>query len=791
MHLLSCKTIKSNWCPTFWIKLGSVVLIKLNMVSVSSTLSNELLSRQTKLALAQLSDADAARVQEAIDYATIQAQGETLDTQESALQHMMAVADLLAELRTDANTRIAGLLGPLVFFDKHLESRLELKFGEEVARMIGSLRKLFKLRSMVGPSATQNTIESLRWADQIETLRKMLLAMSTDIRVVMIRLCSRLQTLRHFTHHADIKAEKGDVWGYAISHARETLDLYAPLANRLGLWQLKWELEDLSFRIIEPQTYKSVAKMLDEKRTEREAFISDSMATIKSSLAKVGISCEISGRPKHIYSIWNKMRGKGVTFDKLYDVRACRVIVSTVEDCYTALGIIHNMWTPIPEEFDDYISKPKPNGYQSLHTVVRAESGKTLEIQVRTMDMHEFAEYGIAAHWRYKESGSDGYTGESRAEGKFEERIALLRQLLAWQKDVTDTMGEASDWAQHMRTHAINDQIYVFTPQAKVIELPAGSTPLDFAYHVHTELGHRCRGAKVNGAMVPLNKPLENGQTVDIVSARGDQANGPSRDWLDPGQKYLVSHRARQKVKQWFAHLERAEVLERGKTIADKELQRIGKTSQNQEQLAQKMGFEKAEDLYAALAREEVRPRAIETALAPPAPAKVGLTDEEHIQILQKRKGQDTSDKESGVLVVGVNALMTNLARCCRPAPPDPIIGFVTRGKGISIHRLGCSNLAEVMRAHPERLIDTSWGESSGMHYPVDIAVTANDRQGLLRDITEVFSKEKINVTGVQTESQRGVARMQFTVEVSSGEQLRASLSRILEIDAVFEARRR
>lgn len=762
------------------------------MVSVSSTLGSEHKGEHSATAVHQLNAQDAKRVQDALEYAQSHVGDQVLDTQELAIKHMLGVVDLLAELRTDADTRIAGLLSPLVFFDKHLEARTEEKFGEEVSRMLASLRKLFKMRSMVGPMATPNTIQALRWADQIETLRKMLLAMSADIRVIMIRLCSRLQTLRHFTSLPEIKAESGKLWHYALSHAQETLDLYAPLANRLGLWQLKWELEDLSFRVLQPQTYKNVAKMLDEKRIEREQFIDSAITTIRSTLAQAGIACEISGRPKHIYSIWNKMRGKGVSFDKLYDVRACRVIVKSVAQCYTALGIVHNLWQPIADEFDDYISKPKPNGYQSLHTVVQDAAGKTLEVQIRTEAMHQFAEYGVAAHWRYKEAGKDGYEGASRAEGQFEERIALLRQLLAWQKEVTDTMGEANDWAQKLKTNELDDRVYVFTPQARVVELPAGSTPLDFAYHVHTELGHRCRGAKLNGQMMPLNSVLENGQTVEIISARGDAATGPSRDWLNTHQKYLVSHRARQKVKQWFAHQERHETLERGRAILEKELQRIGHTAQNHEALAQKLGFEKAEDLCVALSREEIRPRAIENCLKPAPTSEGPLTDEEQLHLLQRYKPRETQGGEAGVLVVGVSALMTTLARCCRPAPPDPIIGFVTRGKGVSIHRLGCSNLAEVMRTQPERLIETSWGESgAGLRYPVDIAVSANDRQGLLRDITEVFSKDKINVIGVQTESQRGVAKMQFTVEVGSGAQLQQALTHLLEIDAVFEVRRR
>jgi GTP pyrophosphokinase len=760
------------------------------MVSVSSTLGSETQGNTLSPALVLLNKLDAFRVEEAINYARSRASDRILDTQEPVVQHMLAVADLLAELRADADTRIAGVLGALVLFDKNLEKQIEKKFGEEVSRLLASLRKLFKMSSMAGPSASRNTLETLRWANQIETLRKMLLAMSTDIRVIMIRLCSRLQTLRHFTGHKDIQTQKGSLWSYATSYAQETIEIYAPLANRLGLWQLKWELEDLSFRILQPNTYKNIAKMLDEKRREREAFIHSAMEKIKENLLLVGIHCEITGRPKHIYSIWNKMHEKGLSFDKLYDVRGCRVIVDTVKDCFTTLSIVHSLWTPIPEEYDDYISKPKPNGYKSLHTVVRDENGKTLEVQIRTEDMHQFAEYGVAAHWRYKELGKDGYTGESRAEGQFEERIALLRQLLAWQKDVTDTMGEASDWAQAMKTSALNDRVYVFTPQAKIVELPTGSTPLDFAYHIHTELGHRCRGSKVNGQMVQLNTPLDNGQTIEIISARADSSIGPSRDWLNPTQKYLISHRARQKVKQWFAHQERKEMLERGRNIVERELQRIGHTTQNLELLAQKLGYDKPDDLYVALAREEIRPRNIENALRTEVQTIESLSEYQPVEIFNQRKPSSNS-KESGVLVVGVSTLMTNLARCCRPAPPDPIIGFVTRGKGVSIHRLGCPNLTEVMRRQPERLIETTWGESSGLHYPVDINVTANDRQGLLRDITEVFSKDKINVIGVKTETQRGVAKMQFTAEVQSGGQLKSALSHLLEINGVFEVRRR
>ncbi len=757
------------------------------MVSVNSSLQ----ASQDQFflpALALLSEQDAARVRTALAYAAEHGAGQVLDTREPALSHMLAVADLLAELRTDADTRIAGILAPLSFFDKHLEKRAEALFDKEVVHMLFSLRQLYKLRTVVGAHADAN-LTTAKWADQVETLRKMMLAMASDVRVVLIRLCSRLQTLRHFSGLDDIKAQRGDLWKVAQYTARESLDLYAPLANRLGLWQIKWEMEDLSFRLLEPDTYKRIAKMLDEKRTEREAFINQAMETIREHLEALGIHAEISGRPKHIYSIWNKMRGKGLTFDQLYDVRACRVIVDDVKSCYTALGVVHELWTPLSKEFDDYIAKPKPNGYQSLHTVVTDRSGKTLEVQIRTHDMHSFAEYGVAAHWRYKESGKAGYAGNSRADGDFENRIAWLRQLLAWKNEVTDTMAEPSAWTDKLKSTVLEGTVYVFTPQARVIELPAGSTPVDFAYHLHSELGHKCRGAKVDGAMVPLNTPLQSGQTVEVITVRGDGPAGPSRDWLNSQLGYLMSHRAKQKVRQWFAQQELKETIERGRSIVEKELQRIGHTAMSHEVLAARLGYPGSPELYGAMAREEIRPRAIEHCLAPP-PAATEV-DSPDVRILNRRKTGGDAANESGVLVVGVDALMTQLARCCRPTPPDPIIGFVTRGKGISIHRVGCPNLTSMARNQSERLIETTWGEEGERVYPVDLIVMANDRQGLLRDITEVFSREKINVIGVNTQSQRNMAKMQFTAEVKHAAQLQRALTLLMEINGVFEARRR
>ena len=745
---------------------------------------------KAQLILSHLSGTEAELVRQALAYAADRSAGKLLDTGQSALTHMLGVAAQLAELNTDGATRIAGLLAALTFFDPQLEKNLVPRFGADVSKMLGSIRQLLKLRSMLSGAGQLNAGANATalWTDQVEVIRKMLLGMASDVRVVLIRLSSRLQTLRYFSSVEAVKQQEGPLWLQAKLHAQETLDLYAPLANRLGVWQLKWELEDLAFRLLQPRVYKSIARMLDEKRVEREHFIEQSMQQIREKLAAQNIACEVSGRPKHIYSIYNKMQGKGLKFSELYDVRACRVIVNDVATCYQALSVVHELGSQIQDEFDDYIAKPKPNGYQSLHTVIRDAAGRTLEVQIRTHAMHQFAEYGMAAHWRYKESGKEGYEGESRAEGDFENRITWLRQLLAWKMDVTDSMAGTSAWAERLRNVALDDSVYVFTPQGRVIELPKGSTPVDFAYHIHTDVGHKCRGAKVDQVMVPLNHTLQSGQTVEIIAARGDAPKHPSRDWLNPALGYVMSHRARVKLRHWFAQQELKETLERGRALLEKELQRTGHTSQAHEMLAHKLGFGAAEDLYSALAHEELKPRAIEQLLAPP-PAEEPF-DEEQLLTPQRRKRTPAAN-ESDVLVVGVDALLTQLARCCRPVPPDPIVGFVTRGKGISIHRVGCPNLTEVAKLQPERLIETTWGVSDDGIYPVDIVVQANDRQGLLKDITEIFSKLKLNVIGVKTMSKKAQAQMQFTVELRSSEQLSHLLTQLQDIKGVFATRRR
>ena len=717
-----------------------------------------------------LSPEDCARVNAALDYAG-EAYGERLATSgQNAFEFSLGVAGTLAYLRTDTETRIAGLLFELATFDPAVAGKLEERFGQEVADLVRGLFQLIRLRDLTAVQAPVGSGKNAaqQAAQQVETLRKMLLAMASDMRVVLMRLASCAATLRYF---ADQKRFD------EVTHAygREVLDFYAPLANRLGVWQLKWELEDLSFRFIEPETYKRIAKMLEEKRMQREGFVASSIARLQEELAAAGVRAEVSGRPKHIYSIWNKMRGKELDFTDLYDVRAFRVIVPDVKTCYTVLGVVHNIWTPIPKEFDDYISRPKPNGYQSLHTVVTAEDGRPLEVQIRTQEMHNFAEYGIAAHWRYKEEGGSNFKSQ-----KYDEKIAWLRQLLAWKSDVADVVAGQEDlqreWVEKLKAATLDDRIFVLTPQARVLELPVGATPIDFAYHLHSEVGHRCRGAKIDGVMVPLNTPLKNGQTCEIITAKGGSGSqGPSRDWLSPG--YTVSSRTRTKIRAWFHAQELAETLAQGRALVEKSLQREGKTAVNLEALAHTLGFAKVDDLFIQVGKEKFSLRHVEAALhegGEPAP------QEDAAVISKSRASSVEQGAKSGVLVVGTEGLMTMLAKCCKPAPPDPIVGFVTRGKGVSIHRLTCKNFAEMRAKAPERVIETEWGlAGNDTVYPVDLFILAQDRQGLLRDISEVFSREKINVTGVNTQSAKGQARMVFTVEIGATAQLQKALGAI------------
>ncbi len=715
-----------------------------------------------------LAAADAELVALAQAYAAQVYADRLLGTGEPALAHGLGAAVMAADLRLDAQTRAAALLFAVPAFLADSREALTERFGPAVAGLVDGISQLNRLRVLIrkstAPVESGGSVARTERASQIEVLRKMLLAMVEDIRVVLLRLASRTQTLRYLTRTGADQRE-------AI--ARETLDLYAPLANRLGIWQLKWELEDLSFRFLEPELYKRIARMLDERRVERESFIADVIAQLSRELKTVGLKAEVTGRPKHIYSIWNKMRGKGLDFSELHDVRALRVIVESEEDCYTALGVVHNLWQPIPSEFDDYIARPKSNDYRSLHTAVTPPDGRSLEVQIRTHDMHRFAELGVAAHWRYKEAGG----GRAAARGdRFDEKIALLRRMLAWRDEVVDS----SDWIDQAKHVTLDDTVYVLTPQGKVIDLPHGATPVDFAYSLHTELGHRCRGAKVNGQMVSLDYRLSNGDRVEITAAK---TGGPSRDWLNPDVGFIGSSRARNKVRQWFNSLALDKTIAEGRAQVERELARAGAGSANLDTLATTLGFAGSDELFAAVGRDEIGMRRVRTALLGPETTE---PEPEPLVVRGKAKGVP-----GGVLVVGVDRLLTQLARCCKPVPPDPIGGFVTRGRGVSIHRRNCPSLAVLAARHPERMLDAAWGSSGEGAYPVDILVRATDRQALLRDISEVLARERLNVVAANTLSRGGTATLLFTVEVANLDDMRRALPLIAAVPGVVSAVRR
>ena len=701
----------------------------------------------------------------------------TLETGENAWLHAQAVSKILLDIGGSEAMQAASYL---VYTCAHLNKPLEVigqAFDENLASLAVETTKLMQVQKQTRAATA---------AAHTETVRKMLLAFSRDLRVVMLRLASRLQSLRYFA------ASKTEV---SESMARESLQVFAPLANRLGIWQIKWEMEDLSFRFLEPQTYKETARLLDEKRTLREDYVELLREQLQADLAKQGIKAEVQGRPKHIYSIVKKMRGKGLGFDQVFDIRALRVIVAEIDDCYGALSWVHAQFSPISDEFDDYIAKPKANGYQSLHTVVRDASGQAIEVQIRTQSMHDKAEHGVAAHWVYKEAGAKGYAGVS-ATGSYDAKIAVLRQLLAWERDLTATDSPVSDSAA-----ILSDRIYVLTPEAAVVELPRGATAIDFAYTLHTDLGHRCRGAKLDGVMVPLNTPLKNGQTVEINAAK---EGGPSRDWLNADLGYLTSSRAKAKVRAWFNALAMMETIARGREAVEKLLQREGKTAIKLVDLAVQLGFKSADELFEVVGKDEYSLRTIEAFFKPPV---AELSTEE---LLHKRAKAEKTPT-GGVLVVGVDSLLTQLAKCCKPAPGDAIGGYVTRGKGVSIHRQSCSNFQALVArndANDEgRVIDVAWAKdklasantttsgNSNQVYPVDVVIEAADSQGLLKTILEVFSKDKLNVIAANTLSHRSsggdTAVMTFTVEVTNSVRLNKVLSQVLEVQGVRSARRR
>jgi len=673
-----------------------------------------------------------------------------------AMSHVLGTAAILAHQNMDQESILAALLLGATALGTEGLAKVTAIFGDGVARLVDGVARMGQISEYTAPEGGDKREQGAH----IESLRKMLLAMVEDIRVVLIKLAERTQAMRELARADD---------DTRCSVAREVQDIFAPLANRLGVWQVKWELEDLSFRYLEPDLYKKIARLLDEKRLGREQYIADVREQLRQELHKNGVAAEVSGRPKHIYSIYKKMKRKGVDFSEVYDVRAVRVLVNDLKDCYTALGVVHSLWQPIPGEFDDYIAHPKGNDYRSLHTAVVGPEDKALEVQIRTHDMHNHAELGVAAHWRYKEGG--------RQDAGFEEKIAWLRQIMEWKEDVHD----AGELMEQFKTGLFQDTVYILTPQGKVVALPKGATPIDFAYHVHTDLGDRCRGAKVDGNIVPLTYPLANSQRVEIITVK---QGGPSRDWLNPNLGYVRTSRAKAKIRHWFKHQHYEENVAQGREALEKETHRLGLPLPNLEMLAQKNHFARPEDLLAAIGRGDITARQVMAAIQ----GEVELKEEEwHLPAPRAGIGPSAS----GVLIYGDGGLLTTIAKCCKPVPPDAIVGFVTRGRGVAIHRQDCPNVLHLDESQRDRLLVASWGAKNSGHYEVDIEIEANDRQGLLRDISEVMTREKINVTAVSTLSRGLQAGMRFTVQIADLDQLARILTLVREVPGVAWARRR
>jgi GTP pyrophosphokinase len=672
---------------------------------------------------------------------------------EPYIQHPLSVALLLVEIGMDTDTIAAGLLHDVVEDTDIDLQTLEQAFGAQVARLVDGVTKLDQIEQEQSERFKQDA-ETLRDAQESESLRKMFLAMARDIRVVIIKLADRLHNMRTLDA---LKPERRK------SFARETMDIFAPLANRLGVWQWKWELEDLSLRHLDPTTYYEIAEQIEERRAERTVNIGQHIRVLEQNLDAEGIQAEISGRPKQIYSIYRKMRRKNVLFDQIYDVRGLRVLTQTIPDCYRILGIVHGLWTPIPGEFDDYIATPKDNMYQSLHTAVRSDDGKTLEVQIRTREMHQIAEYGIAAHWRYKEGG--------RRDRAFEARIAWLRWLMEWRQELTD----AGEFLDAIKTDIFEDRVYAFTPKGKVLDLPMGATPIDFAYQIHSEIGHRCRGARVNGKLVGLDHQLQNGDQVEILTSR---RQGPSRDWLNPSLGYVKTNRARSKIRQWFRRQDREQNIIQGREILERELKRLG-LELSHESVAKLFDYEKLEDFLATIGFGDVNSQQIASKIAQVRSS----AEEEEIPV----EPPPSFETVEGIQVQGTGGLLTRLAKCCTPLPGNEIVGYVTRGRGVSIHRRDCPNILRL--DDTDRLIEVSWGAKS-QTFPVTIYITAYDRTKLLSEISTIIGSEDINIAAVRQGVQNNISIFYITVEVNSIAQLSTVLAKIGKLPNVIEARR-
>ncbi len=682
---------------------------------------------------------------------------QTRMTGEPYILHPIDVTSILSELQLDADTLAAALLHDVVEDSVYTIEYVEKNFNRDVAELVDGVTKLNRIKEL---SNMRHSVAD----EKAESLRKMFLAMVEDIRVVLIKLADRVHNMRTLEGHQEHKRRR---------IARETLEIFAPLANRLGIWQMKWELEDLSFRYLEPVTYRNLSRAMDQKRAERVSWMDETRDTLAKALNEAGIRAEINGRPKHIYGIYRKMRRKDVPFDQIYDIHGFRIIVESVADCYATLGVVHSHWRPIPGEFDDYIASPKDNMYRSLHTAVVGSNGKPMEVQIRTHEMHQVAEFGIAAHWRYKEG--------RQANQYLDNKIAWIRQLMEWRQDVTD----AQEFVSGMKTDVFQDRVYVFTPRGDVIDLPRNSTPIDFAYRVHTELGHRCRGAKINGRLVPLDFQLQNGDQVEVISAK---RGGPSRDWINPNMGYVATTRARGKIRTWFRKQARGENIAQGRQILEKDLKRLS-VDLPFELVAHICGFEELDDFLAAIGYGDVTSQTIAQRVIEHERSQQGQDEPE--QLLTQTPHRTVSIE--GVQVAGLDGVLAHAARCCNPVPGDPIVGYVTKGRGVSIHKTNCPNIVSlIQRADHARLVEVQWGAKSEEKYPVSIQVKAYDRAGLLRDVTGLVADEKINMRSAEavTGMKNNMALINATLELLNISQLTRIMTRIERLPNVLEVRR-
>lgn len=691
-------------------------------------------------------------------------EGQFRKSGEPYFTHCMAVAQILADMKLDAEAIAAGLMHDVVEDTAVTLDELRSEFGMTVAMLVESVTKLDKLP--LNMDKEQNGRRTSTINREQEYMRKMFLMMNNDIRVVLIKLADRLHNMRTLGYMRADRQQK---------IAQETLEIFAPLANRLGIWQIKWELEDLSFRYLYPDDYKMLAQKIAERRADRESYVSKIADALRAELHKYNIEhAAISARPKHIYSIFRKMQRKQLPFEQIYDVRAVRVIVDTLPECYLVLMIVHNLWRPIPGEFDDYIAAPKDNFYKSLHTTVLDDQGKTVEVQIRTWEMHEHAEYGIAAHWRYKE----GSKGNDQA---FEDRIAYLRRLMEFGNDVD---GDADAFMEGMLEEVFQDRVYVFTPKGDIVDLPAGATPIDFAYHIHTDIGNRCRGAKVNGRLVNLSHTLQMGDQIEILTTK---RGGPSMDWLNPDLGFARTSRARAKIRHWFRKQNRDKHISYGRETLEREMKRLGLDHMTFEAVASLSGYQKLDDFLAAIGAGDITGAQI----ANKVELERRTQEDEEVQLLKpKVKIGVAGERASGITILGTGGLLVNIAKCCGPMPGDEIVGFVTRGRGVTVHRRDCPNV--ISTTTPERLIDVSWGANSQeQRYRVPIEVIAYDRAGLLGDIGLVFSNEKVNIASVEVSVRDEIATFLMTVEIPDIHKLTRLLSKIENIPNVVEARRR